>query len=84
MQGTETLDSMHGPTLTECAQLPADVGGQYTHGDGLADKTADLTSAMQRLLMQVQAVVEEMKSATTESCAGCAGRSTVTGLGGTL
>src|SRR5260370_34548882 len=49
-----------------------DGGGQYTDGDGLADKAtdlarrtlADLTSAMQRLLVQVQAVVEEMKSAT--------------------
>jgi hypothetical protein len=46
-------------------------GGQYTDGDGLADKTTDLvrralaelTAAMQRLLVQVQAVVEEVKSA---------------------
>jgi hypothetical protein len=42
-------------------------GGQYTDGDELADKTTDLarralaelTAAMQRLLVQVQAVVEE-------------------------
>jgi hypothetical protein len=45
-------------------------GGKYTDGDGLADKTtslarrtlADLTPVMQRLLVLVQAVVEEMKS----------------------
>ena len=45
-------------------------GGQYTDGDGLADKTTelarralgDLTSVMQQLLTQVQAVVGEMNN----------------------
>jgi hypothetical protein len=47
-------------------------GGKYADGDGLAHETTDLArrglaelkSAMQRLLGQVQAVVEEMKSTT--------------------
>ena len=48
-------------------------GGQYTDGDGLAYNTTDLvrralgelTSAMPRLLVQVEKVVQEMKSLST-------------------
>ena len=50
-----------------------DGGGQYTDGDGLANRTtdlarrtlADLTSAMQRLLPQIHDVVKAIKDRST-------------------